>query len=83
MGGFWPGAFLSAAALSLSGPRTLVDIWDPVVSLLLADGVSREQQLDLGQEDEAAGPPAHSRRLSASFFSLESPGEEEELREVP
>lgn len=58
-------------------------IWDPVLSVLLSPGGSGEPTVAPGPEAMRAAAAAHNRRLSASFFSLEMPGEEQELREVP
>lgn len=73
--GFWSLAHLSADVQSLMGPKILMVTavgWEATPSMPL-----------LGDEDEdedAAAAAAHSRRLSASFFSLEMPGEEQEVR---
>lgn len=84
---FW---LLSAEVLSLTGPRTLlatVASWDTTLSMLLSGGGTGEQELELEQdvdEDDAAAAAAaaQSLRLSASFFSLGIPGEEQEVRGV-
>lgn len=89
--GFWSFWLLSGAVLSLTGPRTLlatVASWDTTLSMPLSGTGEVELELEPeGDEDDAlrlaaAAAAAHSLRLSASFFSLEIPGEEQELRGV-
>lgn len=73
--------------LSFTGPRTLlatVASWDTTLSMLLSVGGTGEVELEEGEEDDAlrlaAAAARHSLRLSASFFSLGMPGEEQEAR---
>lgn len=88
--GFWSFVPLSATALSLTGPRTLlvtVASWDITRSTPLSAGATGELELKLElevAEDKALrlAAAAHSLRLSASFFSLGMPGEEQEVRGV-
>lgn len=64
--------------------------WDTTLSTALSGAGPGELELELepeGDEDDAprlaaAAAAAHSLRLSASFFSLEIPGEEQEVRGV-
>lgn len=90
--GFWSFWPLSTAGLSLTGPRTLlatVASWDTTLSMPLSGAWTGELELELEpdvDEDDtlrlAAAAAAHSLRLSASFFSLGMPGEEQEVRGV-
>ncbi len=89
--GFWSFWLLSAAVLSLTGPRTLfatVASWDTTLSMPLSGARTGEPELELEPEVEddtlrlAAAAAAQSLRLSASFFSLGMPGEEQEVRGV-
>lgn len=82
---------LSAGLQSLTGPRTLlatVASWETTLSTPLSTGGTGELELELEPEVEEgdivrlAAAAAHSLRLSASFFSLEMPGEEQEARGV-
>lgn len=91
MDGFWSFWLLSAAVLSLTGPRTLlatVACWDTTLSTTLSGAGTGELEPELEpevDEDDALRPAAataHSLRLSASFFSLGMPGEEQEVRGV-
>lgn len=78
--------------LNLTGPRTLlatVASWDTTLSTPLSEGGTGDPELELElEEDEgevqrlAAAAAAHSLRLSASFFSLGMPGDEQEVRAV-
>lgn len=79
--------------LNLTGPRTLlatVASWDTTLSTPLSEGGTGDPELELELEvDEgevlrlaAAAAAAHSLRLSASFFSLGMPGDEQEVRAV-
>lgn len=75
---FW---LLSPDELSLTGPRTLlatVASWDTTFSTPLSR-VGTGEELEEGAVRLAAAV-AHSLRLSASFFSLGMPGEEQEPR---
>lgn len=88
--GFWSFWLLSVAVLSLTGPRTLlatVASWDTTLSTALSGAGTGELELELEPEvdDDVAlrlAAAAHSLRLSASFFSLGMPGEEQEVRGV-
>lgn len=89
--GLWSFWLLSAAVLSLTGPRTLlatVASWDTTLSTVLSEAGTGELELELEAEvdkDDAlrlAAAAAHSLRLSASFFSLGMLGEEQEVRGV-
>lgn len=90
--GFWSFWLLSAAVLSLTGPRTLlatIASWDTTLSTPLSAGGTGELELELELEVDdddalrlAAAAAAQSLRLSASFFSLGIPGEEQEVRGV-
>ncbi len=89
--GFWSFWLLSAVVLSLMGLRTLlatVASWDTTLSTPLSGAGTGELELELEPEvDEGdalrlAAAAAHSLRLSASFFSLGMPGEEQEARGV-
>lgn len=77
--------------LNLTGPRTLlatVASWDTTLSTPLSEGGTGDPELELElEEDEGevlrlAAAAAHSLRLSASFFSLGMPGDEQEVRAV-
>lgn len=84
------GSFLSETLLSLTGPRTdlaTVASWDTTLSTPLSEGgtgeLELELELELGEEDALRlAAAAHSLRLSASFFSLGMPGEEQDVRGV-
>lgn len=87
--GFWSLWLLSAAVLSLTGPRTLlatVASWDTTLSTALSGAgtgeLELEPEVDEGDALRVAAAAAHSLRLSASFFSLGTPGEEQEARGV-
>lgn len=85
--GFWSFWLLSAAVLSLTGPRTLlatVVSWDTTLSTALSGTgtgelkLKPEPEVDKGDAFRLAAATAHSLRLSASFFSLGMLGEEQE-----
>lgn len=89
--GFWSLELFSAGVQSLTGPRTLlatVASWDTTLSIPLSAGGTGELELELepdvdeGDTVRLAAAAAHSLRLSASFFSLGMPGEEQEVRGV-
>lgn len=72
---------LSPDELSLTGPRTLlatVASWDTTFSTPLSRAGTGEELAEGAVRLAAAA--AHSLRLSASFFSLGMPGEEQEPR---
>lgn len=73
----------------MTGPRTLlatVASWDTTLSMPLSRDGTGEVELELDPEveddDATAAAAAQSLRLSASFFSLGMPGEEQEERGV-
>lgn len=87
--GIWSFWLLSAVAFSLTGPRTLlatVASWDTTLSTVLSGGGTGElaeelePEVDEGDTLRLAAAAAQSLRLSASFFSLGIPGEEQEGR---
>ncbi|KAI9523944.1 hypothetical protein NQZ68_022577, partial [Dissostichus eleginoides] len=82
---FW----VKAVVFSLTGPRTLlatVASWDTTLSTVLSGGgtgelaAELEPEVDEGDTLRLAAAAAQSLRLSASFFSLGIPGEEQEGR---
>lgn len=87
--GFWSFWLLSVVVLSLTGPKTLlatVASWDTTFSTPLSGASTGELELELERDVDALrltlAAAAHSLRLSASFFSLGMPGEEQEVRGV-
>lgn len=61
-----------------------VESWDTILSMPLSEDGTGELEPEPEGDDaeEPAAAAAHSLRLSASFFSLEIPGEEQEARGV-
>ena len=87
--GFW--SFVSVAVVSLTGQRTLfttIASWDATLFTPLSGAGTGELELELelevddGDSLTVAATAAQSLRLSASFFSFGTPGEEQEARGV-